>query len=50
MMSCRTASCADGGHFVACVPFLAGTIFFGPPLVGDDDPDQRESLYLPILP
>src|ERR1700733_8516948 len=39
------AHCTWGGHFVTCIPCLAETICFGPP-VGrkKDDPDQREGL------
>jgi hypothetical protein len=36
------AACAAGGHFVACVPVLAGRDPGGLALLGGDVPDQRE--------
>jgi hypothetical protein len=34
-MSCRTASCAEGDHFVVCVPVGAGLIARILPFVRD---------------
>jgi hypothetical protein len=33
-MSCRTASCAEGGHFVAGIPGRGDSTSFARPLVG----------------